>query len=224
MNTAPAVEQLPTHVGWERRRHHNGATLTREVPGVAATPSEDAWRVLGSRVLYDSPWITLSKTEVELPSGRHFEHHTVRMPAAAVAVITDAAVEHVLLTWRHRFVVDLWNYELPGGLIEEGDSAATTVEREILEETGYTVTGLREVASFEPMIGMVTSRHHVFRATALKQVGQPTERDEGRFEWIRVADVPSLLADGKVQNAGTLVGLLALLGEQRPTAEPGPRG
>ena len=224
MGTASAVEQPAAHVGWEGRRHPDGATLTREVLGVAATPSEDAWQVLGSRVLYDSPWITLSKTEVELPSGRHFEHHTVRMPAAAVAVITDAAAEHVLLTWRHRFVVDLWNYELPGGLIEEGDSPASTVEREILEETGYTVTHVREVASFEPMIGMVTSRHHVFRATALEQVREPTERDEGRFEWIRVADVPSLLADRKVQNAGTLVGLLILLGEQSPAAEPGSPG
>ncbi len=179
---------------------------------MAATPSEDAWQVRGSRILYDSPWITLSKTDVELPSGARFEHHTVRMPAAAVAVVTDPPGENVLLTWRHRFVVGVWNYELPGGLVEDGEEPAVAVEREILEETGYAVRDLREVTSFEPMIGMVASRHHVFRATATDRVGEPVERDEGRFEWIPMADVPGLLADGKVLNSGTLVGLLILLG------------
>lgn len=224
MRTAPEGGQRGGLVGWEERGQSASVTLTLEVPGVATTPSEDAWQVLGSRVLYDSPYITLSKTEVELPSGRHFEHHTVRMPAAAVAVVTDASGVNVLLTWRHRFVTDLWNYELPGGLIEEGEEPAVTIEREILEETGYAVRDLREVASFEPMIGMVASRHHVFRATATAQVREPAERDEGRFEWVPVADVPALLADGTVQNSGTLVGLLVLLQEQTGSDARGSTG
>jgi len=42
------------------------------------------------------------------------EHHTVTLPAAAMAVVLDDAGENVLLSWRHRFVPDLWNWELPG--------------------------------------------------------------------------------------------------------------
>ena len=178
---------------------------------MAATPAEDAWRVLGSRPLYESRWVSLSLTEVELPSGQHFEHHTVRMPGAAVAVVLDDAGEQVLLSWRHRFVPGIWNYELPGGLVEDGEDPAVTVEREVLEETGYRVRDLAEVVSFEPMIGMVSSPHHVFFARAEGQVAQPVERDEGRFEWVSVVDVPALIGEGKIRNSGTLVGLLHLL-------------
>ncbi|MEO3936803.1 NUDIX hydrolase [Dermatophilaceae bacterium Soc4.6] len=168
-----------------------------------------------SRPLYESRWVTVSLAEVELPSGQHFEHHTVRLPAAAVGVVLNEAADHVLLSWRHRFVPGIWNYELPGGIVEDDESPAVTIEREILEETGYTVGDLVEVVSFEPMIGMVNSPHHVFVGRAESQVAQPVERDEGLFEWVSVADVPALIADGKIRNSGTLVGLLHLLASDR---------
>jgi 8-oxo-dGTP pyrophosphatase MutT (NUDIX family) len=187
---------------------------------MATTPEGDAWRVLGSRPLYESPWVTLGLTEVELPSGRHFEHHTVRMPAAAVAVVLDEGGDRVLMTWRHRFVPDVWNYELPGGLVDKGEDPAATIEREILEETGYRVHSLTHAVTFEPMIGMASSPHHVFTATAAELASEPKEVDEGRFDWVELVEVPRLIADGRVRNSGTLVGLLHVLalrpGQYRP--------
>ena len=171
----------------------------------------DAWQVLGERSIYESKWVTLGKAEVVLPSGQHFEHHTVTMPEAAMAVVLDDAREHVLLSWRHRFVSDLWNYELPGGLVEAGEDPAATVAREILEETGHQATSIRHVVSFEPMVGMLRSRHHLFFAEGTARVGEPSERDEGRFEWIPVSAVPRLIDEGKILNSGTLIGLLHLL-------------
>ena len=128
-----------------------------------------------------------------------------------MAVVLDDAREHVLLSWRHRFVSDVWNYELPGGLVEAGEDPAVTVAREILEETGYRARSIRHAVSFEPMVGMLRSRHHVFLAEGTELVGEPSERDEGRFEWIPLSEVPRLLNEGKVLNSGRLIGLLHLL-------------
>ena len=177
-------------------------------------PEPKAWRVHGTRPLYESQWLTLSMTDVELPSGRRVEHHTLRMPAAAMAVVLDDTRERVLLAWRHRFVPGLWNYELPGGIVEDGEDPAQTVRREILEETGHEVLDVTRLVTFEPMIGMVTSPHHVFVATGATNLTEPTEPDEGTFEWIPLADVPTLIADGKIANSGTLVGLLHVLASQ----------
>lgn len=173
--------------------------------------ARDAWRVHGSRSVYESKWISLILTDVELPSGERFEHHTVRMPTAAVAVVLDAAGENVLLAWRHRFVSDVWNYELPGGIVEEGEDPAVTIRREILEETGHEVGDLRLFTTFEPMIGMVTSPHHVFIARDARRAAEPVEQNEGTFEWVPVASLRELISSGRVSNSGTLVGLLAVL-------------
>ena len=91
----------------------------------------------------------------------------------------------MLLSWRHRFVSDTWNYELPGGLVEDGEDPADTVRREILEETGHAVDSIEKVVTFEPMIGMVTSPHHVLLARGARRTSEPTEQDEGQLNGCR---------------------------------------
>ena len=175
------------------------------------------WVVHGRRRLYDSPWIRLEMTDVELPDGQRYEHHTVWMPAAAMAAVLDDAAERVLLMWRHRFVPDVWNWELPGGLIEDGEDPATTAAREIEEETGYRPRTLEHLTTFEPMIGMVTSPHHVFLARGAEYVGEPVEKTEmQRMEWVPLAEVPALITSGEVRNSGTLVALLHVLALSGP--------
>lgn len=178
-------------------------------------PADAEWQVLGRRTVYDSKWIRLEMAEVQLPSGQHFEHHTVTMPPAAMAVVFDDVGSHVLLSWRHRFVPAIWNYELPGGLIEPGEEPEATIVREVAEETGFQLQEVQPLVTFEPMVGMVSSRHHVFVGRAAGKRSAPTELDEGAFEWVKLTDVPALIAEGKVCNSGSLVGLLHVLAFDR---------
>ena len=178
---------------------------------MAESPVGDEWQVIGVRPVYDSKWVRLELAEVQLPSGQHFEHHKVTMPAAAMAVVLNDSRDQVLLSWRHRFVPDTWNYELPGGLVEDEEDPKTTAIREVIEETGYRPGSMRHLVTFEPMIGMVSSPHHLYLAEGASKVGHPTEHDEGLFEWVSLSRVPELITSGKIVNSGTLVGLLQLL-------------
>jgi len=171
----------------------------------------EEWKVLGFRPVYESRWVKLEMAEVQLPSGQHFEHHKVTMPPAAMAVVLSDDGKQVLLSWRHRFAPDLWNYELPGGLVEEGEPPEMTVVREIAEETGYRPRTVEHLLTFEPMIGMVFSPHHLFLARGADWVAEPSELDEGTFVWVAMSDVPALIKAGKISNSGTLVGLLHVL-------------
>jgi 8-oxo-dGTP pyrophosphatase MutT (NUDIX family) len=157
--------------------------------------------------------------DVELPDGQRYEHHTVWMPTAAMTAVLNDELTHVLLMWRHRFVPDVWNWELPGGLVDEGEVPEETAAREIEEETGYRPRSMEHIATFEPMIGMVTCPHHVFLARGAELVGEPTEKTEmQRMEWIPLANVPELIRSGQVKNSGTLVALLHVLALSGPDA------
>jgi 8-oxo-dGTP pyrophosphatase MutT (NUDIX family) len=184
------------------------------------TPDDDSrWIVHGSRPLYESEWIKLYLTDVELPDGQRFEHHTVWMPSAAMTAMLNDELTHVLLMWRHRFVPDLWNWELPGGLVDAGEDPAQAAAREIEEETGYRPRSIEHLVTFEPMIGMVNTPHHVFIARGAERVGEPTEKTEmQRMEWVPLMQLPSLIAQGQVSNSGTLVALLHVLAISGPTA------
>ncbi|MEV6822725.1 NUDIX hydrolase [Nocardiopsis dassonvillei] len=169
------------------------------------------WVVHSERTLYDSSWVRLGKADITTPSGNRFEHHTVTLPSAAVIAILDRTEEHVLMSYRHRFVPDVWGWELPGGLLDPEETPERTAVREALEETGHRVGSVEHVATFEPMIGTVRSSHHVFVGREAELVADPTEFDEGVYEWVPLAKARALIAEGRVQSSGTLIALLHLL-------------
>ena len=169
------------------------------------------WIVHSERPVYENEWVTVGLADISQPSGDRFEHHTVTLLPAAMTVVLDDAGEHVLLSWRHRFVPDVWNWELPGGLLDPDETPAQTAAREVEEETGYRPRSIEHLVTFEPMVGMVRSAHHVFLSRGAERVAEATEENEGTFEWVALADVPELIAKGRVSNSGALVGLLHVL-------------
>ncbi|MFB8766427.1 NUDIX hydrolase [Nocardiopsis alba] len=169
------------------------------------------WIVHGERAIYDSRWVRLGKADITTPSGSRFEHHTVTLPSAAVIAIVDRSGEHVLMSYRHRFVPDAWGWELPGGLLDPEETPEQTAVREALEETGHRVGSVEHVATFEPMIGTVRSPHHVFVGRDADLVADPTEFDEGVYEWVPLAEIRGLISTGHVQSSGTLIALLHIL-------------
>jgi DNA-binding transcriptional regulator YhcF (GntR family)/8-oxo-dGTP pyrophosphatase MutT (NUDIX family) len=195
-----------------------GSIVRRQGAGAFAADSTapaGTWRVLGSDPVYESPWVTVALADVITPSGDRFRHHKLTMRAAAMVVVLNDAATHVLLSWRHRFVPDLWNWELPGGLVEADEDPIQTAAREVREETGYEVGSLTHLVSFEPMIGMVTTPHHIYSGVGTTRVAEPSELDEGTFEWVALADVPELIRKGDIRNSGSLVGLLHVLALSR---------
>lgn len=182
----------------------------------------DAWIVHDERAIYESKWVTLGLADISQPSGDRFEHHTVSLPPAAMTVVLDDDGRNVLMSWRHRFVPDVWNWELPGGLLDDGETPAETAAREVEEETGYRPRSVEHLVTFEPMVGTVRSAHHVFLARGAELIADPTELNEGKFEWLPLADVPDLIATGKIVNSGSLVGLLHVLALSGPTVPSGP--
>ncbi len=168
-------------------------------------------QVFGERTLYDNPWVRLVLVDVETPDGRRFEHHVVRLARVAIAVVLDGQ-GRVLLMWRHRFVPDAWGWELPGGIVEDGEDSAACAARETEEETGWSPGQLRPLISFQPMVGMVDTPHDLFLAQNATKVGEPTDQEEvSKVEWVALADIPDLIEKGLVAGSGSLVGLLHVL-------------
>ena len=64
------------------------------------------WKIHGERVIDDTRRLQLSIASVQLPDGVQFEQYVLRMPKAAMMVVLDDGREHVLMIWRHRFIID----------------------------------------------------------------------------------------------------------------------
>lgn len=168
------------------------------------------WTLHGERAVYSSPWLDVRLADIELPDGRRFDHHIVRMWPSAGALCVDDQ-DRVLLIWRHRFIPDAWGWELPGGRIEAGEDPAEAAAREVEEETGWRPGPLSHLLDVRPSPGLTDGVHHIFRADGAVRVGPPTDVEAERIEWIPIDSARGLISRGEVISASTMAGLLYLM-------------
>lgn len=169
------------------------------------------WRLHGERYVYRSPWMNLCLADVELPDGRRFDHHLVRVRDAAGVVAVDDR-DRALLIWRHRFITDQWGWEIPGGRVEDGEDPAEAAARELREETGWRPGPLRHLFDVPASPGLHDGVHHLYRADGAAHEGDPTDVEAERIEWVPLEAVPDLAARGQIGSSSSLAALLYLLG------------
>jgi 8-oxo-dGTP pyrophosphatase MutT (NUDIX family) len=172
------------------------------------------WTVLGDRVIGANPYARLSVASLRLPSGLEFEQYVLRTPRGAMTVVLEDGGERVLLIWRHRFIVDQWVWELPGGHVEEGEDGAAAAAREVLEETGYRPRSIEHVLTFQPMPGTADSPYEIYLARGADLAGEPDVNETEEVRWVPLAEVPGLIAAGQITGAATIIGLQHVLARQ----------
>ena len=167
------------------------------------------WIVHGERTIYDSEWMRLTLVDVEIPGHRRFDHHVLRMPAAASGTVVHDPDRGVLLLWRHRFTTDTWGWEIPAGRIDDGETPEEAARREALEETGWRPGPLRHLTTYFPHNGSSDATFHLFAADGAVHVGEPADPTESeRIEWLAVDDVRRRIAAGEVGDGLSLTALL----------------
>jgi 8-oxo-dGTP pyrophosphatase MutT (NUDIX family) len=184
-------------------------TPARYAHAVTRKPSE--WTIHSERVVDDSRRAVLSIADVELPDGIRFEQYVLRLPAAATVVVLDDS-EQVLMMHRHRFIINRWVWELPGGYLDPGEDPAACAAREVEEETGWRPRTMELLLSFQPAVGTIGQDNLVYLARGGDPTGGTPDINEAEaISWIPLAEVERRLADGEIVGAGSVTGLLAVL-------------
>jgi 8-oxo-dGDP phosphatase len=189
---------------------------------VAHGEERTRWKVLGERLVDESPHLRLSMATVELPDGTVFDQYVMRTPRGAMTVVLDEDTERVLLIWRHRFVTDQWLWELPGGYVDPGEDGAAAAAREVEEETGYRPRSIEPLLTFHPISGTADTAYELYLARGADRVGTTDPNETEAVRWIPLAQLPGLIAEGEISGAATIIGVQHVLlaarraGQERP--------
>ena len=128
-----------------------------------------------------------------------------------VVAITRAG--ELVLVWQHRFGTDALSLELPGGVIDKGESPEHAARRELREETGYDAKTLGLLIRVHPNPALQGNACYSFLAEGLEAAG-PTafdDNEECELALVPVAEARDLLTEGHVTHALSVAALQALL-------------
>ena len=169
-------------------------------------------KVLGSKVIYQGRILKLRVDSVRTADGRQSTREIVEHDDCIGVVPVDAD-GNILMVKQYRLATGKELLEIPAGGVDPGEDAATAVIREMREETGLRPGKMERLAGFYLSPGFCSEYLHLYLATDLKPDPLSAE-DTAGIEVVRVpaAQVPGLIASGKIEDAKSIAGLLLYLG------------
>ena len=150
----------------------------------------------------------------ESPDGSTFERDIVRHPGA-VSVVPLHADGTVTMVRQYRAALDATLLELPAGKRDLADEPPEeTARRELIEEVGLSAGRLELLGRFVNSPGFCDELSWVYLARDLTEVPrdvQGIEEEHLVVETIALVEVPSMIADGTLHDAKSIIGLLLAL-------------
>lgn len=172
---------------------------------------------LASRRIHTGKIVTLDIDTVRFPDGSTGDMEMVRHSGAAAVVpfLSDpgGADPTILLLHQYRYATGGPLYEIPAGRLSPGEDPAACARRELLEEAGVSAGRIEPLITIWTTPGFTDERIHLFWASELRDGTHAREADE----FIEVVTKPlsevlSLVRDGAISDAKTVVGILYVAG------------
>jgi 8-oxo-dGTP pyrophosphatase MutT (NUDIX family) len=172
-------------------------------PLLLPRPRLRPWRArnreqVGSYRIFDVERVALDDGDGR-PRGDAF---TLRFPhwCNVVAVTPD---DDIVLVWQFRFGTESLSLEIPGGVIDAGESPEEAARRELREETGYEAGKLELLLSLEANPALQANRCFTYVAWNARRTAETGFDAQEELETVLApaARVADLLEGGQVTHA-----------------------
>lgn len=137
------------------------------------------WKTLSSAYVSQHIYFTARRDRCQREDGTIIDpYYVVELPTSATALpITEEG--KVILVKQYRHPIDEVILETPGGFIDEGEDFVTGMQRELLEETGYSFTHIEHTGRVAANPGLLNNYTELFLATGGKKTsGQALDHNE----------------------------------------------
>lgn len=163
----------------------------------------DPWERTSTRLLGDYRVFSLHEERLRDPrSGRDHTFFVVRT-GDWVNVVALTPDRDVVLVRQHRAGTASVTLEIPGGMVDPGESPAEAARRELVEETGYDARELVPIGVVHPNPALFDNRCHTFLALDAVRAGDQSldEREHIQVSTAPLAEIDGLIDAGDITHA-----------------------
>ena len=135
------------------------------------------WSITDSKLLLHTPIFDVNEQHEVAATGIEGDYVAMDAPDWAMVIAEYRGSFVLVRQWRHS--AECLSLEFPGGMVDDGEDAATASRRELMEETGFEAGRLTHLGTVSPNPALFKNRFHVYLAEDLKQTGtQSLDHDE----------------------------------------------
>ncbi|MFL5789475.1 MAG: NUDIX hydrolase [Flavisolibacter sp.] len=161
------------------------------------------WKVLDSEYLFNVPWLTIRKEKCELPNGRIMPaYYTLEYPTwvSAFALTKD---NKVVMVKQYRHGLEVISTELPGGVVDKGESPEFAIKRELKEETGYTFESYEYLGKISANPATTNNYMQMYLARGGEKVSEQSldETEDVEVLIYDIKEVKQLVRENKIVQA-----------------------
>ena len=157
------------------------------------------WQTTASRTIHHDRWIKLRADTCRRDDGLIIDPYYVLEERDWVHVLPVLPDGRILLVRQYRHAANTVSLELPGGVLDGGETPEQGARRELLEECGATSEHWTPLTSFFPNPARQNNRFHCFVA---HHVARSTNQQLDEAEQIEIlaltpAEIDAAIADGR---------------------------
>ncbi len=137
-------------------------------------------------------------------------------------VIAITPDDDIVLVWQYRFGKDAFSLEIPGGVIEAGESPLNAARRELREETGYEAEHIELLQVVDPNPALQSNRCYTFVAHRARRTSPTAFDPQEELATVRapIARLADLLDGGQITHSLVTGALEAYCRKRSPPVAP----
>jgi len=169
------------------------------------------WRVLAEDHLQHCKVFDVHRATMASPeTGEAHPFYRIESPAW-VNVVPLTPDDELVMVRQFRQGARAVTLEIPGGIVDPGESPAQAAGRELLEETGYRAGRLEDLGSINPNPALFGNRCHMQVALDCQRVAaiQNSATEETVVELLPLAELPAAVRAGAIDHALVVAALYA---------------
>ncbi len=171
--------------------------------------TQNPWKTVSSRPIYDNPWISVREDQVINPKGGNGIYGVVTFKNIAIGIIPVDDEGYTYLVGQYRYTLNEYSWEIPEGGGPIGIDPLDSAKRELKEETGFTADQWTNICTIHTSNSVTSEVGYLYLAQGLKDgESEPEDTEELQVKRVHLKDAVEMVMNNEITDSLSIAGIL----------------